>query len=319
MADLRGSENAFAPHSVRGTMVSLAAPTSPLPKTSPVGPLPPGIEERLVRAGDIQFRYLTNTKRGTTTGRDATILFLHGYPTWAEVWLPLAGQLGERHPWIAPDLPCHNRSAAFSGKDRSVSAYRRAIGSFFDAMRFQKAILIGSSLGGTLGIMLALDRPEKVDRLIVLDSAGLTPTVPKKTVRLYAPFVLPAYVRHPRAKHVRRLLQRAVFHDPRYADEAWVETIVEQWKPRSRRAAFIATGNALRRPDASVARDLEQVHARTLVVWGRQDPQFDWQIGEAAARRIPGGKFAAIESCGHFPMVEKPVETAEIVSDFLES
>ena len=117
---------------------------------------------------------------------------------------------------------------------------------------------------------------------------------------------------------MRHLLERAVFHDPRYADEAWVDTIVEQWKPRSRRAAFIATGNALRRPDASVAADLERVRARTLVVWGREDPQFDWQIGEAAARRIPGAKFAAIEDCGHFPMVEKPTETAKIVSDFLE-
>src|SRR2546426_46234 len=173
--------------------------------------------------------------------RESTILFLHGYPTWAEVWLPLAGRLGGRRPWIAPDLPCHNQSGTFSGKDRSVSAYRRAIRSFFDAMQLEKAIIIGSSLGGTLGIMLALDRPDKVDRLVVLDSAGLTPTMPKKTVPLYAPFVLPAYVRHPRAKNVRRLLERAVFHDPRYVDEAWVQTIVEQWTPGARRAAFIAT------------------------------------------------------------------------------
>src|SRR5439155_1340869 len=139
-----------------------------------------------------------------------------------------------------------------------------------------------------------------------------------KTVRLYAPFVLPAYLRHPRARNVRRLLERAVFHDPRYADDAWVDTIVEQWKPRSRRATFIATGNALRRPDASVAADLERVRARTRVVWGREDPQFDRQIGEAAARRIPGAKFAAIEDCGHFPMVGKPTETAEIVSELTE-
>src|SRR5207244_3987746 len=85
------------------------------------------------------------------------------------------------------------------------------------------------------------------------DAAGLTPTLPKKTVRLYAPFVLPAYLRHPRARDVRRLLERAVFHDPRYADDAWVNTIVEQWKPRSRRAAFIATANALRPPATSRA------------------------------------------------------------------
>jgi pimeloyl-ACP methyl ester carboxylesterase len=200
-----------------------------------------------------------------------------------------------------------------------VSAYRKAITALFDALQLPKAVVIGSSLGGTLGIMLALDRPDRVDRLIVLDAAGLVPTIPKKTVRLYLPFVLPAYLRAPRPKNARRLLQTAVFHDPRLVEEAWVETIVEQWRPRARRSAFIATGNALRGPDASVAGDLERVRAPTLVLWGRQDPQFDWQIGEAAARRIPGARFVAIENCGHFPMVEKPVETATAISAFLAS
>src|SRR5256885_14920009 len=117
-------------------------------------------------------------------------------------------------------------------------------------MRLQKAILIGSSLGGTLGIMLALDRPDQVDRLIVLDAAGLTPTVPKKTVRLYAPFVPPAYPRHPPARNVRRLLERAGVHHPRDADEAWGGPVVGQWEAPAPRAALLAPGNGPRRPDA---------------------------------------------------------------------
>src|SRR5437764_14192466 len=115
-------------------MASTAGPSTVMSKTSAVGPLPPGIDERLVRAGDIQFRYLTNAKRGAPTRGEAPILFLHGYPTWPEVSLPLVTKLAAARPWIAPDLPCHNRSAAFSGNDRSVSAYRRAMRSFFDAI-----------------------------------------------------------------------------------------------------------------------------------------------------------------------------------------
>src|SRR2546430_10104744 len=112
-------------------MILAAGPAKLLPKTSPVGPLPPGILERFVEAGGIRFHYLTNAGGDAGGRRESTILFLHGYPTWAEVWLPLAGRLGGRRPWIAPDLPCHNQSGTFSGKDRSVSAYRRAIRSFF--------------------------------------------------------------------------------------------------------------------------------------------------------------------------------------------
>lgn len=284
-------------------------------KSSPVGPLPPGVTERFLDTGGVKFRYLTNAT--ATEGAGSPLLLIHGYPTWAEVWLPLLSALGTRRNWFAPDLPCHNRTSALPEKDRSISAYRKAIEAFFDALYLPKAVVVGSSLGGSLGAMLALDRPDHVERLILLDAAGLTPTLPKKTVRLYLPFVLPSYLRHPRATHVRRLLQRAVFHDPRFADEAWVNTIVEQWRPRPQRADFIATGNSLRRPDASVAAKLERVSVPTLLIWGRQDPQFDWQIGETAAHRIPGAKFAAIENCGHFPMVERSRETAQAISQFL--
>src|SRR5436853_6690843 len=256
-------------------------------------------------------------RSGSRAGRDARILFVHGYPMWAEVWLPLAAKIGSNRDWIATDLPCHNQSSPLPGKDRSVTAYRRAGTTLFDALQLRWAIVVGSSLGGTLGILLALDRPENIWRLVVLDAAGLVPTVPKQAVRLYVPFVLPSYLRAPGPMSVRRLLERAVFHNPRLVEEAWVQTIAAQWRPRARRSDFIATGNALRRPDASVQAELPRIRAPTLIVWGRQDPQFDWHIGEAASHRIPNARFAAIEDSGHFPMVEKPAETANVVSEFL--
>jgi len=249
---------------------------------------------------------------------DPSVLLFHGYPTWAEVWLPLFRSLGAR-AWIAPDLPCHDKSSVLPGKDRSLTAYRRAVTAFVDALRLPKLAVVGSSMGGSLGIMLALDRPDLVERLVLLDAAGLTAKIPGRAVRLYLPFLLPCFVRAPGPGSVRELLRKGVFFDPRYADDAWVRTIVEEWAPRARRSAFVATGFALRRRDASIAADLGRVRVPTLVVWGRQDPQFAWREGEAAARRIPGARFAALEGCGHFPMVEKPQETGKLVSEFLAS
>src|SRR5436309_666574 len=240
------------------------------------GPRPPGIEEGFREARGVRFRYRSSAGRTSGAGSVSPIFFRHGYPTWAEVWLPLAAALGPRRPWIAPDRPDHNRSGPLPENDRSVSAYRRAVTALFDALQLPKATVVGSSLGGTLGVMLALDRPERVERLVVLDAAGFTPTLPKKTVRLYVPFILPSYLRAPRPRNVRRLLEKDVFRDPRRIEEAWVHTIVEQWRPRRQRKAFIATGNALRGADATVAGDLERVRAPTLVVWGRQDPPPGW-------------------------------------------
>ena len=284
--------------------------------TSPGKPLPPGVSERFLKAGGVSFRYLVGGPTPETQS-DVPILYLHGYPTWAEVWLPVAKSLGNRHSWIAPDLPCHHKSSAPPGKDRSISAYRRAIAAFADAIPFPRFAVVGNSLGGALGTMLAIDRPDRVEKLVLIDAAGLTPKFPGRTARLYIPFVIPAIFRAPGPASVRKLLQKAVFVDSRLADEGWVATTVEEWKSKARRKDYVATGSALRRPDASVAADLPRLRIPTLLVWGRQDPQFSWQTGEAAARLIPGARFAAIENCGHFPMVEKPEETARLLTEFL--
>ena len=282
--------------------------------TTPGHPLPPGVAERFLEAGGVRFRYLQG---GAATG--LPVVLLHGWPTWAEVWLPIAQVLGLRHPWIAPDLPCQNRSSLLPGRDRTLTAYRQAVEAFLDALRLPRFAVVGNSMGGSLGIMLALDRPAHVAKLVVLDAAGLTAKLPGSTARMYLPFLLPCFVRAPGPTSVRKLLTKAVFYDPLFADGAWVNAIVAAWKPRDRRRALMATGFALRRRDASVFADLERIRVPTLVLSGRQDLQFPWESAREASRLIPGARFAAIEHAGHFPMVEKPQEAAQLISEFLDA
>src|SRR2546429_3297930 len=138
--------NPFAESPIRGGVRPALAPTGMRVKSSPVGPLPPGIEERFLEAGGVRFRYLSSAGRTSGAGSVSPIFFLHGYPTWAEVWLPLAAALGPRRPWIALDLPDHNRSGPLPESDRSVSAYRRAGTPPLHAPQPPKAIVRGRSL-----------------------------------------------------------------------------------------------------------------------------------------------------------------------------
>lgn len=281
--------------------------------TTPGVPLPPGVSEHVVEAGGVRFRYLEG---GAASG--VPVVLLHGWPTWAEVWLPVARTVGERHPWIAVDLPCQNRSSLLPGGDCSLTSYRKALVAFVDALPIPRFAIVGDSMGGTLAVMVALDRPERVTQVAVLDGAGLLPKLPGRTVRMYIPFLVPALLRAPGPRSARKLLVNAVFHDPAFADAAWIQAVVDGWRPRDRRRGLIRSGFALRRRDASVAADLPRLKAATLIVSGREDVQFPWRGAEAASRTIPDGRFAAIEGAGHFPMVEKPEETARLLLDFLD-
>ena len=274
----------------------------------------PGVQERFLEAGGIRFRYLQGG-----VGSGLPVVFLHGWPTWAEVWLPVAQTIGDRHPWIAVDLPCQGKSSLLPKGGRSLPSYRRALGDFLDALALPQFAIVGNSMGGSLAIMLALDRPSQVAKVAVLDGAGLNEKFPGRTVRMYAPFLLPCFLRAPGPKSVRKLLTKAVFHDPRFADDGWVDAVVAAWRPSDRRRALMDSGFALRSREASVFADLPRLLAPTLVLTGREDVQFPWPTAEAAARRIPKARFAAVEAAGHFPMVEKPAETAKLLAEFLDA
>ncbi len=282
--------------------------------TIPSSSLPTGVAEQFLDAGGVRFRYLHG---GAAAG--LPVVFLHGWPTWSEVWLPVAQALGDRHPWIAVDLPGQGKSSLLPKGDRGLPSCCRALRAFLDALALPRYALVGNSMGGSLAIMVARDRPTKVARVAVLDAAGLNEKFPGRTVRMYAPFLLPRFLRAPGAKSVRKLLTKAVFADPRFADAAWVDAVVTAWKPADRRRALLDAGFALRRKDASVYADLPQLAMPTLVLSGRDDRQFSWQSAEAAAHRIPDARFAAIEGAVHFPMVEKPGETARLLSEFLDA
>jgi pimeloyl-ACP methyl ester carboxylesterase len=285
---------------------------NPRSDTTPGTVLPSGIDERFLDAGGVRFRYLSGG-----SGDGVPIILLHGWPTWAEVWLPVVSELGGRHPWIAPDLPCQGQSSLLPKGNRTLPSYRAAITAFLDALEIPRFAIVGNSMGGTLAIMACLERPGKVDRLVVLDAAGLTPRLPGRTARMYLPFLFPCYFRAPGPGSVQKLLTRAVFHDPRFADASWITVMVKSWSSRDRREALMDTAFGLRRPDASVAVDLGRIGVPALVASGRQDVQFPWQNAQAAAGSIPGARFAVIENAGHFPMVEQPLEVAHLISGFL--
>ncbi len=276
-------------------------------------PLPAGVSEHFLEAGGVRFRYLQG---GAPSG--VPVVFLHGWPTWSEVWLPVAEVIGSRHPWIAVDLPSQGKSSTLPRGDRTLPSCRRAVVAFLDTLGLPSYVLVGNSMGGSLAIMVARDRPSQVAKIAVLDAAGLNAKFPGRTVRMYAPFLLPRFLTAPGPKAAQRLLTKAVFHDPRFADDGWVAAVVDSWKTPERRKALLDGGFSLRRKDASVYDDLPRLGMPVLVLSGREDVQFPWPTAEAAAHRIPHASFAAIDGAGHFPMVEKPAETAKLLGAFLD-
>ncbi len=238
-------------------------------------------------------------------GDGPTIVLVHGLADDARTWNATIEALAGKYRVIAPDLIGHGRS------DKPLFNYRAGtfadfLSKFLDDLRIERATLVGNSLGGWASILVALNEPQRVERLVLVDSAG------------YADQHLPAVLNPTTLEESRELLS-LVFAGKKFTnDPALAELIL---------AARVANGDgttiarflesAQRNEDANDGK-LSGLTMPTLVIWGEQDKLLPLSLGERFAKEIPGAKLAIIPNSGHVPQVESPQKFNEVLLGFLE-
>lgn len=247
---------------------------------------------------------------------DGDALFLlHGLAAHGGVWRRVAPHLAARGVRVlAPDLPGHGLSDGKRHRGTYTPRFfARSLLALADAMGLERFHLAGNSLGGLVAARAALLAPERVQRLVLVDSAGLgRPGVPWRTRLMYLPFALSAVLGvSPSPLAVRLFLQRAVVADPAQAAE--LSDLLHRRPPLPvavRRSALALLG-----PEGSVADELPRLALPTLLVWGDRDPQFPLALARAAVERMPRARLAVVAGAGHVPQWEAPEAVAALIGD----
>lgn len=267
---------------------------------------------RHVRAAGIR---LWLEEAGPTDG--PALLLVHGLAARGVVWRRVVPPLAARGLRVlVPDLPGHGRS---DGKRHratySPRFFARVLVDLADALGIDRLSVAGNSLGGVVAARLALAAPERVERLALVDSAGLSAAgIPWPTRLLYLPFVLGALIGvAPSPLWFRLFLQRAVVADPAQA----MELADALYRHPPLPTAVRRSAAALLGPDGTLADELSDLVPPTLVVWGEADVLFPVAIAEAAVRRMPRGRLVRIAGAGHVPQWEAAEAVAALLGDFL--
>lgn len=270
-----------------------------------------GLAPREVVVDGVRLRYV----RG---GRGETVVLLHGFAsslyTWSEVWPHLAA----RFDLVAPDLPAFGGSAI----EPRVAArdYPKLVLRFLDAVGVRRASFVGNSMGGGLAVVMAASTPDRVDRLVLLDSMGynLAPADRPGVLRLAgAPGLGEAADRLPLSRALVTLGLRQVFHDPGHVTP---ERVDEYLAPVRRAGAGAAMRALLRGTHAlGLPEAIGSVVAPTLVIWGEDDRWIPVRDAARFAAAIPGARVVVLPACGHLPQEERPREVAALLSAFLSS
>jgi 3-oxoadipate enol-lactonase len=244
-------------------------------------------------------------------GSGPPLLLVHGlgYARWG--WEPVVDELAEAHEVVLFDNRGIGESDAPLGPYTARMLAEDAI-AVLDAAGLERAHVLGASLGGMIALQVALDRPERVDRLVLActtpGGAGAAP-MPEQTVRLMqeAPGL-------PREVAMRRGVENALAPG---ADPAVVERIMEHRlataQPLAAWVAQAAAGAAF-----DVWDRVGEITAPTLVLTGDLDVVVDPRNSELLAELIPGARLEVFRGTGHLFFWEEPERFVEVVKEFLD-
>lgn len=281
-------------------------------------------------------------------GEGPALLLVHGIGGHAEAWARNVVRLGQDRRAMAIDLLWHGYSskpAYVDGQD--IPAYAAQIIDLMDSQDIERADIEGESLGGWVGLWLALHHPERVGKLVLNTTAGIRWAPEPATDHAdhghhdhAAPATADgksgaqshggrsalaerslAAISNPTLETIRKRLEWLMASPDRVTDEL-VEVRHHLYSDpevqASLRSVFLNAfaGEGAPRKEIDEA-ELADVAAPTLVLWTEHNPGSGLDVGRKIASRIPGAQFACVADAGHWPQWEHPEEHDGLVSRFL--
>jgi pimeloyl-ACP methyl ester carboxylesterase len=248
-------------------------------------------------------------------GVGPVVVLLHGSNSSLFTWEGWAAALTPHHRVITVDLPGHGLTGPDPHERYSAAQMAEVVDGFVRALAIDKFTLGGNSMGGNVAWHYTLAHPEKVDHLILVDSAGLPREEPR-------PFALRAFG-WPVFGHVARFVTprfmvrksvREVYGDPSRLDDDTIDRYQDLMLREGNREA--TRQRALLGDDGLGAR-LGELRVPTLILWGTRDRWILPKYAERFHAAIPGSKLVMLDGLGHIPMEEDSRASVAPVEEFL--
>jgi pimeloyl-ACP methyl ester carboxylesterase len=225
--------------------------------------------------------------RYATAGTGKPLLLLHGWGTSLGTFAAMTEDLKRQFRITAFDFPGHGGSD-MPPVTWTVDAF---VGLTLDVMAelsIERASVLGHSFGGRVAIKLAAAHPEAVDRLVLVDSAGVPPpqTAARKFKRLASRFAnTVARLGRPGRAVRRKIVARIASPDYRNAGPL--------------RDTFLAIVKEDLRPV------MPRIKAPTLLVWGESDEDTTLADAHTMEKLIPGARLLVLKNAGHFSYLDQ--------------
>ncbi|MBX2873403.1 MAG: alpha/beta hydrolase [Saprospiraceae bacterium] len=254
------------------------------------------------------------------TGQGPSLVLLHGTGASLHTWEVWTEELKDSFTIISLDLPAFGLTGPFPDRDYQIRHYTEFLDAFTEAIKLDSFALGGNSLGGLIAWRFALDYPQKVKQLILLDAGG----IPRQdsgesplAFRLAKKPAIAAIMQKVTPKALFKKSLYEVYGDPEKVTPALLQRYFELFRRPGNRQAYV---DRINQQDPITDPDrLKEIEQPTLILWGETDAWIPLANARAFADRLPNDTLIVYPAVGHLPMEEIPVRTANDVRYFLEA
>lgn len=211
------------------------------------------------------------------------LVFLHGLGGSGNNWLKLSKFLPDKYRLLMPDLAGHGKTVS-NIYEYCVREQTEFLKSFIDALGLKDFTLVGNSYGGWVSMKFSA-KIKKPLSLILVDSAGINPTVGESTEEDTVKFVDRVMHMNPKNNRdtIRKFVKRNALGDEKLTED-----------------------------------ELSVLPSNTLIIWGRKDHLIPIEYAEKLNRLIRGSVLRIIEDGGHIPHSTNPEKVAQVILEFME-
>lgn len=244
------------------------------------------------------------------------IILLHGFCSSSYTWKQTIPALAGFMHVYAPDVMGFGFSDKPLDGTYNYDKFADIVLQFMDKKGIKKATIAGSSMGGGVTVTFAAKYPERVDRVILVDSAGY-PHKGSGPLKLLGTPVFGTFLlslNNPTVMGV--VLKQTSFHDDAQVTTERMNAYFQPFRVHGAANAAGKTVNAI--AGASLRDKIKKIDRPTLIVWGKEDALIPFDNARRFQSDIKDSELATIPQCGHLPQEERPEAFNRAVTQFLK-
>ncbi|MGH1336745.1 MAG: alpha/beta fold hydrolase [Aureispira sp.] len=276
------------------------------------------LKELLPRYTDQDSRFLViedSFLHYKDVGQGPVLVLLHGAFSSLHTYDAWATNLEQHYRVVRLDLMGFGLTGAKNSNDYSMKNQLRVLKEFLDRLEIDRCTLVGSSLGGWISWEFAYAHPNRINKLILINSAGFLeedaiPLPFKLAQSRLAPHLLKYIIR----RSVLELFVKQVFFDSKKATEAVVTRYFDLFTREGNSEALLHLVNA---PFLDHSSYLTTIQQPTLILWGAEDAWIPVAHAYRFRDSMPNAQLIIYPKVGHIPMEEVPERSLADVLHFL--